>query len=315
MTEQGLTIVSDRKAIITIDFIDRWLQHEAMRGQSERTLETYRRSFRRFLDWMVFRGITDPTAADLAQFRDDLSQGYAVQTVNLALSAVRSFYRYLVTAGAVPYTPFEGVPGIKRPKSRRHKRSALTRAEVWAVLDACDIKTDKGIRDLTIITLMAYCGLRTVEIFRSNVNSLGSEGDRMVLYVQGKGHKEADALVVIPRDQEQVLRSWIVTRRLMGDRSNALFVSLSPRSKGHRLSTRAIREIVTGYYDLAGVAGDHKTTHSLRHSAITQAIKGGATLMQAQSLARHESPDTTTGYIHEVNRVVNPAEDLIKYNY
>jgi site-specific recombinase XerC len=186
---------------------------------------------------------------------------------------------------------------------------------VRAVLDACDIKTDRGIRDLAIITLMAYCGLRTVEIYRANINSLGSEGDRMVLYVQGKGHTEADALVVIPRDQERVIRSWIVERRLLGDRSNALFVSLSPRSKGYRLSTRAIREIVTGYYNLAGVAGDNKTTHSLRHSAITQVIKAGGTLMQAQAIARHENPDTTTGYIHEINRVENPPEDLIQYNY
>lgn len=314
MTGQAIA-QADNRAIITQDFIARWLQYERGRGQSERTLETYQRGFERFTRWLASEGITAPQARDLAQFRSDLAERYAVQSVNVTLSAVRSLYRYLVQAGAIDYSPFEGVPGIKRPKSRRHKRSALTRAEVRAVLDQCDTTTTAGIRDLAIITLMAYCGLRTIEIQRANLDNLGSEGERMVLYVQGKGHTEADATAVVPRDQERVIRSWIIERRRLGDRSQALFVSLSPRSKGCRLSTRAIRALVTGYYAKAGVSGEHKTTHSLRHSAITQAIKAGATLMQAQALARHESPDTTTGYIHEVNRVENPPEDLIQYTY
>jgi len=312
MTNQAIT-QANQKALATQDFIDQWLQYERDRGQSERTLETYKRGFDRFGHWLIDQDITTPTARDLARFRGDLGGRYAVQSVNVTLSAVRSFYRYLVTAGAIDYSPFEGVPGIKRPKSRRHKRSALTRAEVRAVLDACDPGTVTGIRDLAIIMLMAYCGLRTVEIHRASLDDLGSEGERMVLYVQGKGHTEADALAVIPKDQERVIRSWIVERRRLGDQSKALFISLSPRSKGCRLSTRAIRDIVTGYYKQVGITGNNKTTHSLRHSAITQAIKAGATLMQAQALARHESPETTTGYIHEVNRVGNPAEDLIQY--
>jgi site-specific recombinase XerD len=306
---------ADQKAIATQDFVNRWLEYEALRGQSERTIETYKRGFNRFGRWLIDQGITAPKAADLARFRGDLSGRYAVQTVNLTLSAVRSFYRYLVTAGAIDYSPFEGVPGIKRPKSRRHKRSALTRAEVRAVLDTCDPNTAAGSRDLAIIMLMAYCGLRTIEVHRADINDLGSEGERLVLYVQGKGHTEADAVAVIPRDQERIIRAWIIERQRLDPISKALFISLSPRSKGLRLSTRAISDIVTGHYEAAGVAGDNKTTHSLRHTAITQVIKAGGTLMQAQALARHESPDTTTGYIHEVNRVENPPEDLIQYSY
>ena len=312
MNKKAIT-KADNKAIVTRDFVNQWLQHEAMRGQSDRTLETYRRGFDRFGQWLVENEITNPAAADIAQFKADLSGRYAVQSVNVTLSSVKSFYRYLVTIGATSNNPAADVPGVKRSKSRRHKRSALTAAEVRAVLDKPNLSSIGGIRDLAIIVLMAYCGLRTCEVNRLNLDDLGTEADRMVLYVQGKGHTEADATAVIPRDQERTIRAWIVERRRLGERSKALFVSLSPRTKGGRLSTRSIRAIVTGYYKKAGVTNGNKTTHSLRHTAITQVIRKGATLMQAQALARHENPNTTTGYIHEVNRIENPPEDLIHY--
>jgi integrase len=61
------------------------------------------------------------------------------------------------------------------------------------------------------------------------------------------------------------------------------------------------------------VVNNGKTTHSLRHSAITSAIRNGATPLQVQSMARHKSFDTTMNYYHEVGRTANPAEDLINY--
>ena len=61
------------------------------------------------------------------------------------------------------------------------------------------------------------------------------------------------------------------------------------------------------------MAGHRKTTHSLRHSAITNAIRHGATPMQVQAMARHTSFDTTLGYLHEESRTANPAEDSISH--
>jgi site-specific recombinase XerD len=307
MTIQAIT-QADQKAIATQDFIAQWLDRERMRGQSNKTLEAYRRGFERFGRWLADQGITEPGARDIALFKSDLSNQYAPQTVNLALSAVKSFYRYLVEVGAIGYSPAGDVRGVKRSKSRRHKRSALTVSEVRAVLDTCD-----RARDLAIIALMAYCGLRTIEIHRANIDGLGTEGERMVLKVQGKGRVEADEIAIIPRSQEPIIRAWLSERRRLDPKSPALFVSLSNRTQGERLSTRAIRDIITGHFEKAGVIGETKTTHSLRHTAITQAIKNGGSPMQVQAMARHASFDTTLGYIHEVNRVENPAEDLITY--
>jgi integrase/recombinase XerC len=303
MTENELVLA-------TVNWIDKWLEAERVNGAAENTIATYKRGLHRFLGWLAEQGITQPNSADIAAYRDDLKAKYSAKTVNLSLSAVRAFYRYLLENGAIGYSPANQVRGIRGGK-REHKRSDLSAGEVLDVLATCD-DTPQGIRDRAIITLMAYCGLRTVEIQRANLDNLKING-RMVLWVQGKGHREADAFVVIPRDQEIVIRRWLAERKKLSTAEPALFVSLSRNAYGGRLTTRAISSIVKSHYHAAGIYDDTKTTHSLRHSAITSAIRHGATPMQVQAMARHSSFDTTLNYIHEVNRLDSPAEDLIAY--
>jgi len=293
------------------NIIQDWLNAERVRGQNESTLATYRRGLARFTKWLTENGITNPTPADIAEFRVYELATYSVQSVNLSLSAVRSFYRYLVEIGAIPYSPAAEVRGAKRSASKRHKRSELSDSEVLALLDTCD-NSVTGIRDRAIITLMAYCGLRTIEIHRANLSDLKTEAGRMTLAIQGKGRTEADEVAVIPRSQEAVIRAWLAIRKKLGN-DPALFTSLSKRTRGGRLSTRSIRKVVKDRLLQAGIIADDKTTHSLRHSAITSAIRHGATPMQVQAMARHSSFDTTLNYIHEVNRLDSPAEDLIAY--
>ena len=295
----------------TYDFIISWLENERLQGKSEATMESYRRGLYRFTKYLAENGITNPTPADISEFRVYELATYSAQTVNLTLSAIRSFYRYLVAVGAMPYSIASDVKGAKRAKANQHKRSELSAGEVLDVLATCDDSVE-GIRDRAIITLMAYCGLRAIEVQRANLDNLKTNG-RMTLWVQGKGRTEADEFVVIPRDQEIVIRRWMTERKKLSTAEPALFVSLSKRNQGERLSTRAIRNLVKEHYRKAGVDDDTKTTHSLRHSAITSAIRHGATPMQVQAMARHASFDTTLNYIHEVNRLDSPAEDLIEY--
>lgn len=302
----------------TEEALTAWLAFERLEGKSERTIAAYRQGLELYQTWAEARRLDGRPAmpSDIRQFKADLlDRGYSPQTVNLRLAAVRSFYRFAVNTDRLPYNPAAEVKGAKRHKSTRHKRDALTAEEVRAVLDTCEPTTPEGIRDRAILTLMAYCGLRTVEIHRANLGNLRTQGERLTLEVQGKGRDEADEVVVIPRDQERHIRAWVSYRNGLRFRTPdaALFCSLSNRSRGDRLALRSIRAIVTARYEAAGVVGDNKTTHSLRHSAITNAIRNGASPMQVQAMARHSSFDTTLNYVHEVDRIDNPAEDLISY--
>ena len=313
---QKAIIKQEQTSILAIpDLINGWLNYEAGRGASDTTLRTYKKSIEVFRDWVIENGLQDPgivKPSDIREFKKGLAEQYAPQTVNLRLSGVRSFFRFLVNTDRLLANPAGEVRGMKRSKTKRHKREELTSEEVRAVLATCKDQTPQDKRDLAILTLMAYCGLRSIEINRANMANLKTENDRLVLEVQGKGYKEADEIVIIPRDQEKVIHAWIADRKEISQ-DGPLFISMSNRTKGARLSLRAIRYIAKERYAAAGVVGDKKSTHSLRHSAITNAIRNGASPMQVQAMARHASFDTTLGYIHSVNRIDNPAEDFIRY--
>jgi site-specific recombinase XerD len=284
-------------------------------GAAESTISAYRRSVDKFRQWLQQTGQAGiVTPETVVSWKAALLQEYAPQTVNLRLSALRSFYRYLVSSGRLPVNPTSEVKGAKQSRSRQHKRDPLSNGEVLAVLETCDTSA-VGVRDRALLTLMAFCGLRTIEVHRADVTDLRTKDDRLVLEVQGKGSTEPDRVVVIPQDQETVIRAWLAERSEIAPGDGPLFVSLSRRSMGDRLSLRAIRGMVKERYRLAGVAGEgrRKTAHSLRHSAITNAIRHGAAPLQVQAMTGHSSFDTTLVYYHEVERIADPAEDLISY--
>jgi integrase len=265
-----------------------------------------------FRAWLQERGsdLNRATPPDVREWRDELREHYAVQTVNLRLSAVRRFYAWLIEEGAPILNPAANVRGAsRRGKTRRHKRDELSASEVLAVLDTCE-GTELGKRDRGILALMAYCALRTIEVQRAELSDLATRDGRSVLWVRGKGRVEADDFVVLPAAADEALRSWLIER---GSEQGPLFVSLSRQNPGDRLSTRAIRGMVKDRFHLAGVVNGSKTTHSLRHSAISNAIRNGAEPLQVQAMARHQSFVTTLGYYHEVSRTESPAEDLISY--
>ena len=77
---------------------------------------------------------------------------------------------------------------------------------------------------------------------------------------------------------------------------------------GERLKTRSLREIVKGALREAGFDDSRLTAHSLRHTAVTLSLLGGASLQQAQAMARHTSINTTLVYSHNIDRVNNAGE-------
>ena len=179
------------------------------------------------------------------------------------------------------------------------------------MLNAPDASTPAGARDRALLALMAYCAARSVELHRADLADVRTVSGKLVLQVRGKGRDEKDETLVIAHpDAEGAVRDWLGKR---GEKSGPLFVSLSHRSSGERLGLRAIRGIVKAHYKAAGVRGDRKTTHSLRHTAITNAVKHGAPVPKVQAMARHADISTTMIYYHETDRIENPAEGFNTY--
>ena len=272
------------------------------------TALTYERGARKFLAWL---GDQEPNADAIRAWKASLLQAQVKPaSVNIWLAGVRHLFAWLNELGTIPYNPAESIRGASRKgKAKRHVREALTDREVVRLLEQPNRSTHEGARDYAILCVMLYTAARGIELHRANIDDLQTRSGVLVLQVQGKGHSEKDDMVVLTHEAECALRDWMAIR---GKESGPLFTSLSNFSRGERLSRRAMRAIVKRYFDLAGIRGN-KTTHSLRHTAITNAIRNHAPVQRVKGMSRHASLDTLMIYYHEVDRLSDPAEKYIRY--
>lgn len=277
------------------------------------TAVTYERGVLRFLDWLE-QNPEPVSKATFIRYRTDLKSAYSPATVNISLTAVRRFLDWLELNGDIPGNPATGVKGLKdKGRGKVHKRDVLTDTEALRLLAAPDLATAEGKRDRAILAAMLYGGLRQVEIARADIGSYRTRSNRRVLYLWGKGRSEADEYIVVNPELESALADWLAVHPDPGNPEAALFPSLSNRSHGSPLSTSAIRRLVMGYMRSAGIRDKRKTTHSLRHTFLTSILAHGGTIYDAQRAGRHADPSTTAVYAHDVNRLQNPPEFLVRY--
>ena len=279
---------------------------------SENTVRTYREALRKFFGWINSRDklqLEEIEKTDIREYKDWLKDHRAANTVSTYIVALRRFFDYCVSEGFLSNNPAQGVKGARKPQG--HLRQDLSRAEIWALFAAIDHSTEVGKRDFAIVNLMVRNGLRIIELQRVNVGDLETRQGRKILQIRGKGRDEKDELTVLAEPTEEALLNYLVTRGSPQD-EEPLFIGAGGRNRGGRLTRWTIRQRVTKYMIKAGVKRQRVTPHSLRHSFITLAIEGGATLEEAQIAARHRSIETTRRYFHEHDRLQRPVEDRIR---
>lgn len=265
----------------------------------DKSLETYTRSLKQFFNYITVKGITEPTRQDIVQYRETLKADKQPATVQLYMIAVKQFFKWTDKAGIYPNVA-DNVKGVSVSKGM--KKDYLTTGQVKDVLSRIDTETVKGKRDYAIIALMVTCGLRDIEVSRANVADLRTRQNSTVLYIQGKGKDDRESFVVVPDSLETVIRDYLKAR---GGNSKALFTSNSNHGKGDRLTTRSISRIVKTAMINAGLDSDRLTAHSLRHTAVTQALIAGQTLQEVQQFARHSNINTTLIYAHNLENEKN----------
>ena len=323
---QAITIA--RPTAITQDediasLVNEWklqLRLQVASGEiADSTRVTYERGMDKFMSWLQAQDVYQIDSDDIRRWLAEMRATSKVDTANTHYHGVRHFFAWAVGKRRLFYDPTTGVKGAKRIASRAHKRDILSDAEVRAVLAQPDTATAAGKRDAAILYLKAFTGVRDVELHRADLSDLRVINGSLLLYIRGKGRQESDEYVVVDNPQAQdAIHAWLSVR---GGLPGALFLSLSRRnSKGsledRRLSLRSIRELIIGYYQAAGVYNPdgRKSSHSLRHTAITSAFVHGASVPQVKVMARHKSEDTTMGYYHAIDRLQNPGERFIRYD-
>ena len=267
---------------------------------SEKTRRAYRAGIRRYSGWLTANGLAalDVSSSDVRSWRDGLTEeGLKPGTVNAYLSAVKRFYSWCSGYRLCP----DVARDVKRVKSDpTGSKDALTVAQARQVLDSKP-ETVEELRNAAIISLTLYCGLRTVEVARADVADLRQQGGRCVLWVQGKGHASKDRFVNVEPEPELAVRRYLAARGQV-EGTDPLFASCSDRNRGDRLTTRTISGIIKARLRACGMDSDRLTAHSLRHTAVTFALLGGAPVAEVQQMARHANINTTMIYSHAIDR-------------
>ncbi len=301
---ESLTIwldeVSDRPSSLqgimkeSIESFKSWLEHE--KGYSEHTVSSYVRDLNEFRSRIgETKEAADICSNDVRDFISSLHGKNAGATVSRKLSALRTFFRFLIREKKVAANPLTGVNG---PKSGRAIPVFLTVDEVFSLLDSPGSEDPYPHRDQAILELLYSSGVRVAELVSRNTTDLDFETE--MLRVTGKGNKER--LVPVGRPAIEAIRQWqperevIIKKRTAAGQSidvSALFLN----SRGGRLTTRSVERFVSKYASRAGLR-QAVTPHALRHSFATHLLEMGADLRSVQELLGHASLSTTQRYTH-----------------
>ena len=286
------------------EIIGRWM---ASLDLASGTKETYLSGFKAFC-WFVRSTSLDfdeLTRDDVKSFKEYLVNEKKLKpaTVSSYLASVRSFYAYSEDNGIENIA--HRVKGVT--DSRSFKKEPLTPDQARRLLASIDCSTEKGMRDFAILNLMLRTGLRDIEIVRANCKDIQTKAGVDVLYVQGKGRASKDNFVVLTPKALSPITTYLEKRGNVNE-LDPLFASVSSRNAGERLTVRSISRIAKSALRAIGIDDERYTAHSLRHTAITFSLLGGATERDAQQMARHANITTTMLYSHDIDRIKHAAE-------
>ncbi len=247
-----------------------------------------------FFQYLQMTNIDSLTDVNRGVMRDYIrylmEQKIAKRSISRKLSAVRSFYNYLLREGFIKENP---VQLTTSPKIDRRLPDCLNQEELNRLLEAPNPNTPQGLRDRAILELIYASGMRLSELAGLNTGQVKIETGE--IKVSGKGSKER--IVLIGEMAIEALVKYIKNGRphmvtLRGDRE-ALFIN----RYGKRLSQRMIQKIITSCGLKAGI-NKHIYPHLLRHSFATHMLDGGADLRVVQELLGHANLGTTQIYTH-----------------
>lgn len=300
--QQALSIINNDQENLLARFI-------AFIDATPNTVRTYTTSLRQWFKYLYEEQIQNPTPETVRQYRQQLAEdGKKPTTIQNYIIAVKQFFKWTEEEGLYPDIA-KHVKGAKI--STEHKKDYLTSGQARHVLELLnEDQTIKGKRNYAMLALMLTMGLRTVEVSRANIEDIRTEGDSTVLYVQGKGHIEKDAIVRMPQHVEQAIRAYLQVRNV-SDGAAPLFASTSHQNAGQRMTTRSISGIVKQSFIQAGYNSPRLTAHSTRHTAATLNLLNGATLEETQQLLRHVNLQTTEIYAHHLQAAKNKSSQRV----
>lgn len=273
------------------DFLN-YLTYE--RNVSANTVEAYRDDLESFVKFLcndyfsMARDQLELRRADHLAIRAYLAhlgkRKLARSSIARHLSALRSFFKFLMREGAVEANPARTVA---TPKREKQLPSVMQASEVALLIEQADPSTPLGARDRAFLELLYASGLRISELVGIDLDDL--ELRARLVKVHGKGKKER--IVPFGSKAEEALRAWLAVRGNPDEQ--ALFTNY----RGRRITDRSVRRLFDRYLRQAALRSGI-SPHTMRHSFATHLLNAGADLRGIQELLGHSSLSTTQKYTH-----------------
>ena len=275
-------------------YLDQFLHYLVVeKGLSKNTIEAYGHGLTRFVDHLRGKRIQDIREVgkfDVQGFLLALKKKkLGAKSIVRNLSAVRSFFRFLIQEGILEANPLEN---LESPKVARTLPEILSLKEIEQILEQPDVQTPLGVRDRAMLEMLYATGMRVSELTHLPTHQVSLEGGYVLLY--GKGSKER----IVPLGSEAM--KWVALylkagRGILskGKDSPILFINRS----GKGMSRQRFWKSLKHYAQRAGL---HKriTPHLLRHSFASHLLEGGADLRSVQMMLGHVDISTTQIYTH-----------------
>lgn len=280
-------------------YYDAYLQYlKNSVSSSKHTIDAYQRDVKRFLDFLKEEAVEDLKSVDRFLINTYITKlrtakiGKSMvsnETLSRNVSALRSFYYFLVEFYDFPDNPFLMIKGLKKAKKLPE---FLFYNEIETLFDQIDTSTAAGIRNRAMFELMYACGMRVSEVRDLKLSQLDLQN--RVVVVVGKGNKER--MIPFHTVAQKQLEKYLTTGRnelLKESDSEYVFVN----KNGKQLTSRGIQYILEQLVRTANM-NIHIHPHMFRHSFATHLLDNGADLRVVQELLGHENLSTTQIYTH-----------------
>lgn len=260
-------------------------------GVADNTVLAYTRDLMRFFEFLEKQALSplEISHTQIAEYTSLIGKSLSSRSVARNISAVRSFFRFLVSEGKIKNNPTRL---IETPRISMRLPGVLSQADVEHLLSQPDVFRPIGQRDLAMLEILYATGLRVSELVNLKTQDLNLEAG----YVRtlGKGSKER----VIPMGQKAIaaVKEYLSGARLTLTKAiNSPYLFLTLR--GRPMTRQGFWKIIKKYGRQALIK-KKLTPHSIRHSFASHLLDAGADLRSVQVMLGHADISTTQIYTH-----------------
>ena len=271
---------------------------------SNHSVKAYGRDLMDFLRHMQAQGVgpLEVTADHIKLYKRALLEaGRTSATVARRLSVLRGTYHQLAAKGLVSWETAQDIAAVKAPGVQKNSTPSLTQKQAIALLEAIPSDTLQGVRDLAMMSVFFLTGCRVSAVTGACVGHLETDGVEHFLHVTEKRNKKRRKILL---DAARPVLAYVARAGIAEDKEGPLFRPMTPdatRLIRRHLDRKTPWRLVKKYCQAAGIDPDRLGgrgigIHSLRKTAINDAIRNGASMHEVREFAGHSDIRTTEVY-------------------